>query len=100
MEKWFAILERVFQLATHCNIKLHIEKCDMFTTQVKYCRRVFSTEGVSHDPARIDALISIPQTKTAIDFQQFLMVAHWMSRSIPEFNTKVYLLHQIFFKEL
>jgi len=68
----------------------------MFTTEVKYCGRIFSTEGVSHDPKRIDALISIPQPKTARDLQQFLMAAQWMSRSIPEFNSKVYLLQKIF----
>ena len=57
---------------------------------------MFSTEEVSPDPARIDGQIRIPQPKTARDLQQFLMAAQWMSRSIAEFNMKVYLLHQIF----
>ena len=47
LEKWFAILERVFQLATHFNIKFNIETCEMLTTQVKYCGR-----GVKEDTSR------------------------------------------------
>jgi hypothetical protein len=51
---------------------------------------------VEHDRERIDALIKIPQPKTARDLQQFLMAAQWMSRSIPENNTKVHKLQEVF----
>ena len=55
-----------------------------------------STEGVEHDHSRVEALVSIPQPKTARDLQLFLMAAQWMSRSIPDYNSKVYLLQKIF----
>ena len=96
LDQWFAILERVFELATQYNIKFNIDKCELFSTEVKYCGRVFSTKGVSHDPARIAALTNIPQPKTARDLQQFLMATQWMSRSIPEYNSKVYSLQLIY----
>ena len=96
LQKWFAILERVLELSTQYNIKFNIEKCEFFSTEVKYCGRIFSINGVSHDAARVNALVDIPQPKTARDLQQFLMASQWMSRSIPEFNSKVYLLQCIF----
>ena len=96
LELWFAILTWVLDLATHFNIKFNIEKCEFFTAKVKYCGRIFSTEGVSHDPDRVDALVNLSQPKTARDLQQFLMAAQWMSRSIPEYNTKVYSLQLLY----
>src|SRR6185437_10029201 len=73
LEQWFVILESVLQLASQFNIKFNIDKCEFFSTEDKYCGRIFSISGVSHDQARIKALIEIPQPKTARDLQQFLM---------------------------
>ena len=95
-EDWFSSLEETLRIADQCNIKFNVTKCDLFANKVKFCGRGFSPEGVEHDPARIEALLNIPQPKTARDLQQFLMAVQWMSRSIPEFNSKVYKLQQIF----
>jgi len=95
-EDWFSSLEETLRIADQCNIKFNVTKCELFTNKVKFCGRVFSTEGVEHDHARVEALVTIPQPNTARDLQQFLMAAQWMSRSIPEYNSKVYLLQKIF----
>ena len=95
-EDWYNSLEETLKIAKKFNIKFNVTKCDLFANKVKFCGRVFSPEGVEHDPARIEALLNIPQPKTARDLQQFLMAVQWMSRSIPEFNSKVYKLQQIF----
>ena len=100
LQSWFDILTRVLYLASQFNIKFNIDKCDFFTTKVKYCGRIFSTEGVSHDPERVKALTEMSQPKTARDLQQFLMAAQWMSRSIPEYNAKVYSLQLIYEKAM
>jgi len=98
LESWFANLERVLNLAAQFNIRFNVEKCEFFATEVKYCGRIFSTKGVSHDPSRVSALLDIPPPTTARDLQQFLMAAQWMSRSFPEFNSRVYPLQLIFEK--
>ena len=95
-EDWFSSLEETLRIADQCNIKFNVTKCELFTNKVKFCGRVFSTEGVEHDHVRVKALVTIPQPNTARDLQQFLMAAQWMSRSIPEYNSKVYLLQKIF----
>ena len=95
-EEWFSSLEETLRIAKQFNIKFNVTKCDLFTNKVKFCWRIFSTAGVEHDHARVEVLVNNPQPKTARDLQQFLMAAQWMSRSIPEYNTKVHLLQQIF----
>jgi len=100
LESWFANLEMVLNLAAKFNIRFNVEKCEFFATEVKYCGRIFSTKGVSHDPSRVSALLDIPPPTTARDLQQFLMAAQWMSRSIPEFNSRVYPLQLIFEKAM
>ena len=65
LESWFANLERVLNLAAQFNIRFNVEKCEFFATEVKYCGRIFSTKGVSHDPSRVSALLDIPPPTTA-----------------------------------
>ncbi|XXQ36816.1 Integrase catalytic domain-containing protein [Plasmodiophora brassicae] len=95
-DDWFRTLERTLMLAERHSIKFNVEKCELFTTEVRFCGRIFTPEGVRHDPARIEALMAIPQPRTARDLQQFLMATQWMSRSIPEYNRKVHLLQRIY----
>jgi hypothetical protein len=77
-EDWFSSLEETLRIAKQFNIKFNVTKCDLFTNKVKFCGRIFSTAGVVHDHARVEALVNIPQPKTARDLQQFLMAAQWM----------------------
>ena len=97
-DAWFRVLEETLRIASERNIKFNLKKCDLFTHSAKFCGRIFSPDGVGHDPDRIEALIAIPQPQTARDLQQFLMAAQWMSRSIPEYNKKVSALQEIFEK--
>jgi hypothetical protein len=96
LETWFRTLETTLRLAEEHDIKFNLKKCELFTRRVKFCGRIFTTEGVQHDPDRIEALQAIPQPRTARDLQQFLMAAQWMSRSIPEYNKRVQCLQDIF----
>ena len=84
--EWFRILEQTLKLADERNLKLNVDKCKLFQKQAKFCGRIFSPNGVSHDPERIQALSSMKEPTRASELQQFLMAAQWMSRSIPNFN--------------
>ena len=95
---WFRILEKTLQLADERNIKYNLKKCELFTRRAKFCGRIFTPDGIRHDPDRIEALLANPQPQTARDLQQFLMASQWMSRSIPEYNKKVQILQDVFEK--
>ena len=95
-EKWFSILSRTLELAEQYDLKLNLEKCNLFLQEAKFCGRIFTPGGVKHDPDRITALTGIPQPRTARDLQQFMMAVQWMSRSIPEYNTLIEPLQRIY----
>ena len=40
-------------------VKLNPAKCDLFLTEVKWCGKLISYDGVRYDPARIEALRSL-----------------------------------------
>ncbi|OWZ02822.1 hypothetical protein PHMEG_00025550 [Phytophthora megakarya] len=47
---------------------------------------VVSGKGVRHDPARIDALTSLPELTSSQELQQFICALNWMRTALPIFN--------------
>ena len=72
----------------------------MFLREVKFCGRIFSPQGVRHDPNRIAALTEMPIPKKANELQQILMASQWMARSIPNYNNLVVNLQDILEKAM
>ena len=95
-EKWFSVLSRTLELADAFNLKFNIDKCHFFLRQVKFCGRIFRAGGVIHDPSRVEALTNMPIPTKANELQQILMVSQWMRRSIPNYNSIVLPLQDIF----
>jgi len=93
---WFSTLEKTLHLANSFNLKLNIEKCNLFLREVKFCGRIFRPDGVSHDPNRVKALCAMNVPEKENELQQLLMASQWMSRSIPEYNKIVSPLQDIF----
>jgi hypothetical protein len=50
LEHWFQALDATLRRAASHNIKFNIKKCDLFTQTVKFCGRIFTAEGVTHEP--------------------------------------------------
>ena len=96
VEDWFPLLDTTLQRLEKYNIKLNIDKCNFFVTEVKFCGRIFRHKEVIHDPVRIQALVDMPSPKTASELQQLLMATQWMSRSIPRYNEMIYKLQELF----
>jgi hypothetical protein len=95
-EDWFSLLETTLERLDRHNVKLNIDKCKFFLQEVKFCGRIFRHNGVMHDPKRVQALIDMPMPSKASELQQLLMATQWMSRSIPNYNTIIVSLQQIF----
>jgi hypothetical protein len=62
--------------------------CIFFATEVKWCGRMISADGVRHCPERVQGLVDMQPPRTAADLQQFVCAVNWMRQSIPEY-TKV-----------
>ncbi|POM62860.1 LOW QUALITY PROTEIN: hypothetical protein PHPALM_27921 [Phytophthora palmivora] len=52
--------------------------------------RVVSGEGVKHDPARIEALMSLPPPTSRIEVQQLFCALNWMRSSLPAYHKLVH----------
>ncbi|CEP03613.1 hypothetical protein PBRA_009498 [Plasmodiophora brassicae] len=82
-------LTRVLERCRERNLKLNPNKCTLFARELKWCGRIYSRDGVQHDPKRIEALTSMPRPKTAKDLQQFLWAANWMRTHVPGYASIV-----------
>ena len=80
------VLEQLFQLSRKRNIKLNAKKCQLFNTEMKWCGKIYTADGVVHDPERIKALTTAQIPQTAADLQQALCAINWMRSHIPKYN--------------
>jgi len=72
MEAWFELLKIILERCSKYGLKLNAKKCFIFMLNAKFCGRVFSSEGVSHDTQRIKTLRDIPSPTKAQELQQFV----------------------------
>lgn len=78
-------LQELFFLLDKYGLKLSTKKTSLYQTSVKWCGKIITGEGISHDPKRIDALQAIPCPTTAGQLQQFLCAVNWMRSSIVDY---------------
>ncbi|CEP03568.1 hypothetical protein PBRA_009453 [Plasmodiophora brassicae] len=78
-----AQLSLVLERCGERNLKLNPTKCTLFARELKWCGRIYSKDGIRHDPERIESLMNMPQPTTIKDLQQFLWAANWMRTSVP-----------------
>ncbi|KAE9289660.1 hypothetical protein PF008_g25832 [Phytophthora fragariae] len=81
-----ALLDKVLSRCEAYGLKLHAKKCQFFATEVKWCGRVISADGIKHCPERVQGLVDMSPPRTAGDLQQFLCAVNWMRQSIPEYT--------------
>ena len=80
-----SILKRLRQYGLFCNPK----KCEFFQTRVEFLGYVVSTEGVSMDPRKVDAIATWPQPTTFPELQTFLGFCNFYRRFIEAYSRVV-----------
>ncbi|GMF48756.1 unnamed protein product [Phytophthora fragariaefolia] len=94
IDTYIAKLEAFLDLVAKYGLKLSAKKSSIYQQSVKWCGRVISRDGVSHDPDRIDTLCVMPYPTTAGQLQQFLCASNWMRESIVDYARTVDPLQQ------
>ncbi|GLD95516.1 hypothetical protein PINS_up004193 [Pythium insidiosum] len=74
-----------FQILRQHKLKLNASKCKLFAPQVIWCGKMIDGEGVRHDPARLEALRSMPLPPTAAALQNFLCAVNWLRESMVDY---------------
>ena len=80
-------LEEVFKRLRGANLKLKPSKCELFKKEVRYLGHVVSSEGVSTDPEKVEAVKEWQSPTSQKDLQSFLGLAGYYRQYIPDFST-------------
>ncbi|KAL6427141.1 hypothetical protein ACFW04_008643 [Cataglyphis niger] len=93
--KFDKLAERLRQ----ANLKLQPDKCEFLRKEVGYLGHIISDKGVKSDPAKIRAVKEFPTPRNAKNIKQFLGLAGFYRRFIPNFSKTVRPLTNLLKKE-
>jgi len=88
-------LEEFFRVCLEVGIKVHAEKCNLFTRKATFCGRIITKEGVQYHPRNFDALVNMQKPTKADELQQLLCATNWMRNSIPDYAKVIAPLHDL-----
>ncbi|KAH9102720.1 hypothetical protein LEN26_015004 [Aphanomyces euteiches] len=94
-EELLSLHRFLLQQCVKYGLKLNPSKCDFFTQEAIWCGKHISSEGIAHDPKRINGLIELEPPENGQQLQQFLCALNWMRQSLPQFNKLVAPLQQL-----
>lgn len=90
-----AMLRKVFQCLVEAGITLNLEKSRFGRKSVKYLGHVIDRYGNRPDPAKISAVMNFPRPTCVRHVRQFLGLAGWMRKYIPNFSIIAKPLHDL-----
>jgi len=68
------------------NLKLQPDKCEFLRREVMYLGHIIGSDGVKPDPAKIRAIMNFPTPKNPKNIKQFLGLAGYYRKFIPNFS--------------
>ena len=80
-------LKKVLQRLREKNLTLNKKKCLFGKSRIEFYGYVFTPEGVSADPKKVEAILSTPEPKSVEDIRSFLGMVNYMGRFIPNMAT-------------
>ncbi|XP_025267880.1 uncharacterized protein LOC112639130 [Camponotus floridanus] len=78
--------ERLMQRLRTANLKLQPDKCEFLRNEVMYLGHIIGSDGVRPDPAKVKAVMNFPIPKNPKNIKQFLGLAGYYRRFIPNFS--------------
>jgi hypothetical protein len=84
-----ATLNFFFKQRQKYGLKLHVSKCELFATIVRYCGRLVTKKGVRFDPTDMEALQTMREPQNGLDLVQYIAAVNWMRSVIPNYSKRV-----------
>ncbi|KAL1273136.1 hypothetical protein QQF64_028998 [Cirrhinus molitorella] len=82
-------LVHVLERLRHYGLKLSLEKCKFFQTEVRYLGHIVCREGVKTDPGKIQALKTWPRPQNLKELKSFLGFSGYYRRFIKDYSKVV-----------
>ena len=79
-----ATVRQIMDKATQVGMRFNPAKCQFKCDEVKFFGMVLNKQGVIPDPAKIEALLKLPEPKTEALLQSFLGMINYLSRFEPK----------------
>ena len=88
-------LQQIFDRLRKASLTLKPKKCSFLQKQVIYLGHVISSSGISPDPSKIQKVRHYPVLTDVKKVKQFLGLASYYRRFIPDFAKIANLLHSL-----
>ncbi|XKL60483.1 hypothetical protein PGB90_007540 [Kerria lacca] len=80
-------LKTVFNQLRRYSLRIQPDKSEFYLTQVKYLGHIVSIKGISPDPEKTSKLKTYPQPKNIKEVQQFLGLAGYYRKFVPNYSS-------------
>ena len=80
-------LRDVFQRLKEAGLKMKMSKCAFMRREIAFLGHRVSDKGVSVDPAKVEAMQSVPAPRTVREIRAFLGMAGYYRRFVSQFAT-------------
>ncbi len=88
-------LDRTFSALHQNGLTINLQKCEFRLPKVEFFGYVFSADGLSPDPKKVQALKEASQPKSTSERRSFLGMAQYSTRFIRNFATLTEPLHKL-----
>jgi len=88
-------LAEVFRRLRDARLRLNPEKCHFCKPELKYLGHIINRQGIRTDPEKIKAMTQWPRPANVRQIRQFVGLASWYRRFIPEFSATAAPLTQL-----
>ena len=88
-------LERLFERLVQAGLKLKVSKCTLLQREVAFLEHRVNAEGLSTDPAKVEAIREWPTPACLRDVRAFLGLCSYYRKFISEFSEVAAPLHSL-----
>ncbi len=79
-------LREVFERLKEHNLKLHLDKCYFFHTQVEYMDHMIYPSGLGVQKAKVEVIPHVPQSINISQLRTFMGLCNYYQRFVKGFN--------------
>lgn len=95
VEEGISTLRQVLETLTQAGFSINLRKCTFLATEVEYLGRLVSQGQVKPSPRKVEALVNAPIPSNVKQVRQFLGLAGYFRRYIPNYATETRCISQL-----